>query len=428
MGQKVINTLSKPNRFIFLIFLQLLLLNNSLFAYRLLVPMDSTQTDHLKAYGLAFWSIKELGNNVEWLLNYKGGSFLLEDDSRIYRKAELMGIYAKRVSVDTVQRIFQKIEENNMERVLLNKAPRIAVYTPKGKEPWDDAVTLALTYAEINYEKIYDAEILTGKLNDYDWLHLHHEDFTGQFGKFWASYRNYDWYRNSVTRATIAAKKSGFKTVAAHKLRVAKIIKSYVSKGGLLFAMCSACDSIDVALAADGYDIIPQEIDGTPIEPNVGSKLKFDKTFSFKDFPLIFSPGIYEYSGIDYSNYGSGRPSNFRLFEFSAKFDIIPTLLTQNHTAIIPGFFGQTTSFKKKFLKEKIVILGENNKEMTAKYIYGTLGKGFFTFYAGHDPADPSHVVGEGPTNLALHKNSPGYRLILNNVLFPAAKKKERKT
>jgi hypothetical protein len=365
---------------------------------------------------------------VDWLLNFQYGAFVLEDDIRLVQRAEVEGVYLKRISVDELQQIYLEIEEKNMERVLLNKAPRIAVYTPKSKEPWDDAVTLALTYAEIPFDKVYDEEILAGKLENYDWVHLHHEDFTGQFGKFWSSYRHHEWYRDSVAEATIAATRAGFQTVAAHKLAVAQVIRAYVSAGGLLFAMCSATDTIDIALAADGVDIIPPEIDNTPIDPNAASKLDFSKTFAFKDIPLVFSPTIYEFSGIDESNYGEGVPANFRLFEFSAKFDVIPTLLTQDHTAVVPGFFGQTTAFKKKYIKEKVVILGDSINEETSKYIHGTLGKGFFTFYGGHDPADPSHLVGEGPTNLALHKNSPGYRLILNNVLFPAAKKKERKT
>jgi hypothetical protein len=312
--------------------------------------------------------------------------------------------------------------------VLLEKAPKVAVYSPDYAEPWDDAVTLVLNYAQIPFENFYDEQVLNGEISKYDWIHLHHEDFTGQFGKFYGSFRFVDWYRKQVTRAQLEAQKFGFKKVSELKLAVARGIKKFVLDGGFLFAMCSAADTLDIALAANGVDIVARELDGDDPDPMAQSKLDYDQCLAFKDFKLIIDPMIYEFSDIDVSNNYTGDPGTMRLFEFAAKVDPIPTMLTQNHRNVIDGFFGQTTSFRKSLLKPYVVVMGDNNDGVSVKYIRGDMGKGFFSFYGGHDPADVSHIVGEGPTRLELHKNSPGYRLILNNILFPAAKKKERKT
>jgi hypothetical protein len=332
------------------------------------------------------------------------------------------------MSEEKVQSIYAIIEEENMEKVMLEKAPKVAVYSPDYAEPWDDAVTLVLNYSLIPFETFYDKEVLEGDISKYDWIHLHHEDFTGQFGKFYGSFKYADWYRSQVTRNQLEAQKFGFKKVSELKLAVARGIKKFVLDGGFLFAMCSAADSIDIALAANGVDIVSKELDGDDIDPLAQSKLDYDQCFVFRDFKLITDPMIYEFSDIDVSNNYAGDSGTFRLFEFSAKIDPIPTMLTQNHRNVIDGFFGQTTAFRKSLLKPYVVVMGENSDGVSVKYIRADIGKGFISFYGGHDPADESHVVGEGPTRLELHKNSPGYRLILNNILFPAAKKKERKT
>jgi len=394
----------------------------------LLIPMDDTQSDHLRSYGVTYWVLDKTGTDVEWLLNYRGGAFLTEDLPEIRDRARTAGVTLEAVSAAQVNQIYALIEEENMEKVLLEKAPKVAVYSPDYAEPWDDAVTLVLNYAEIPFESFYDEKVLNGEISKYDWIHLHHEDFTGQFGKFYSSFRFVDWYRKQVTRAQLEAQKFGFKKVSELKLAVARGIKKFVLDGGFLFAMCSAAGTLDIALAANGIDIVARELDGDDPDPMAQSKLDYDQCFAFKDFKLIVDPMIYEFSDIDVSNNYTGDAGTMRLFEFAAKVDPIPTMLTQNHRNVIDGFFGQTTSFRKSLLKPYVVVMGDNNDGVSVKYIRGDMGKGFFSFYGGHDPADVSHIVGEGPTRLELHKNSPGYRLILNNILFPAAKKKERKT
>ena len=398
----------------------------------LLIPMDLKQTDHLKAYGLAYW-VLEHGLNVEWLLNYRDGSFLMRHEEVIVREARLRGVTFEVVSGTQVAQIYHTIENSNMENVLLEKAPKVAVYTPPNTQPWDDAVTLALTYAEIPYDKVWDEEVLAGILEEYDWLHLHHEDFTGQYGKFYKQFRNADWYRDQQVQYEAFARKLGFAKVSEEKKAVARAIKEYVLKGGFLFAMCSATDTIDIALSADNTDIAPAVFDGDPIDPDCQKKLDFSKAFAFENFTLITDPLIYEFSDIDTTpptgqRVRGAEADYFTLFEFSAKYDPVPTMLTQNHAAVIDGFMGQTTGYHRHVIKKSVTIMGEAEGTDEIKYIHGNLGKGTFTFYAGHDPEDYQHFVGDPPTELALHKNSPGYRLILNNVLFPAAKKKKLKT
>lgn len=412
----------------FIICLLFFFLITPCFAGKLLIPMDDVQSDHLRSYGVTYWVLDKTGTDAEWLLNYRGGSFLVEDLPEIRERAKTAGVTVKPVSDTEVNAIYNEIEEENMEKVLLEKAPKIGVYSPDYEEPWDDAVILVLTYAQIPFDKFYDNEVLNGSISKYDWVHLHHEDFTGQFGKFYSSFKFTNWYRNQVTRAQLEAQKHGFAKVTQMKLAVARKIKQFVIDGGFLFAMCSAADSLDVALAANGVDIVAKELDGDDPDPLCQSKLDFSQCIAFKDFKLIINPNIYEFSDIDVSNNYAGDPGSYRLFEFAAKVDPIPTMLTQNHRAVHDGFFGQTTAFRKSLLKPTITIMGENNDGVSVKYIRGDLGKGFFSFYGGHDPADASHIVGEGPTRLELHKNSPGYRLILNNILFPAAKRKDRKT
>jgi len=395
---------------------------------RLLVPMDDSQADHLRAYGLAYYALDKQALNVDWLLNYRSGSFLMDDLPALRDRAREVGVTIEPITEDQALTIFAKIEDENMERVLLEKAPKVGVYTPDFAEPWDDAVTLVLDYAQIPFEKFYDEEVLNGSIAKLDWIHLHHEDFTGQFGKFYGSFRYADWYRKQVTRAQLDAQKFGFHKVGELKLAVARGIKKFVQNGGFLFAMCSAVDTLDIALAANGTDIVAAEIDGDPVDSLYESKLDYGQCLAFTGFKLIPDPMIYEFSDIDVSNNYMGDAGTFKLFEFSAKVDPIPTMLTQDHRNVIDGFFGQTTGFRKSLLKPSVTIMAENNDGISVKYLRGDLGKGCFTFYGGHDPADVSHIVGEGPTRLELHKNSPGYRLILNNILFPAAKKKERKT
>lgn len=415
----------------FKILVMLLLLTtagNMLFAQKILIPMDDSQSDHLRAYGVTYWILDKTGTDVEWLLNYRGGSFVADDLANIREQARSAGVTIEGLSDAQISEIHNRIEEENMEKVLLEKAPKVAVYSPDYAEPWDDAVTLVLNYAQIPFDKFYDKQVISGEISKYDWIHLHHEDFTGQFGKFYSSFRFVDWYRKQVTRNQLEAQKMGFKKVSELKLAVARGIKKFVLDGGFLFAMCSAADSFDIALAANGTDIIAKEIDGDDPDPMAQSKLDYSQSLAFKDFKLLIDPMVYEFSDIDVSNNYSGEAGTFKLFEFAAKVDPIPTMLTQNHRNVIEGFFGQTTAFRKSLLKSNVVIMGENNDGVSVKYLRGDFGKGFFSFYGGHDPADVSHVVGEGPTRLELHKNSPGYRLILNNILFPAAKKKERKT
>ncbi|MCB9222962.1 MAG: asparagine synthetase B [Crocinitomicaceae bacterium] len=400
-------------------------------ASAILVPMDETQVNHLKAYGVAYWVLE---NEVvmEWLLNYRGGSFLIPHSKLIEEKLVLTGVSYAIVPDQKVQQIKSQISdpEVNMEVVQLEKAPKIAVYTPKGKQPWDDAVTMVLTYAEIPYDEIYDSAVVMGLLPDYDWLHLHHEDFTGQYGKFYANYHNTSWYQQQVKDNEQTAAGLGFSKVSELKLDVAIKIKEFVAGGGFLFTMCSGTDSYDIALSAENTDICEHMYDHDPAEPNFQSKIDYTKTLAFTDFTIVKDPLEYEYSDIDGTR-DHRMPENqdkFFLFEFSAKWDIVPTMLCQNHTMEIDGFMGQTTDFRKEFIKPDVLIMGENKALGTARYLHGEFGEGTWTFYGGHDPEDYKHLVGDPPTDLNLHPNSPGYRLILNNVLFPAAKKKKRKT
>lgn len=411
-------------------FIFILLLHLNLYADKILIPMDKTQTDHLKAYGLVYWTLSK-GLKSEWLLNYKDGSFLLDNSNNIIEKANLMGISFLIINEIEIAFIYKEIEENNMKRIFLNKAPKIGVYAPSFVDPWDDAVRLALEYAQVPYTQLWDKEVLLGELENYDWLHLHHEDFTGQYGKFYAAFRNTDWYKKKVARFKRMARALGFTSVSKAKRAVAQTIQDYVSKGGFLFAMCSATDTLDIALASDGLDIVHKAIDGTGITPNAQEKLNFNKTFAFTDFKLIFDPYVYEFSNIDIDIMKEGlynKPDTFTLFEFSAKIDPVPAMLLQNHKNVIKGFLGQTTAFNKKIIKESVTILAETPNTIRVKYLHGEFNKGTFTFLAGHDPEDYKHLVGDPPTDLSLYKNSAGYRLILNNILYPAAKKKPQKT
>ncbi len=406
-----------------------LLSSTTLVAQRLLIYMDLAQTDHLKAYGVAYWALQH-GWSVEWLLNYRGGSFVLDTSAEIEKMCNLRGVAYSTVSGSDVVDIYKTVEESNMEVILLEKAPRIAVYIPPHHEPWDDAVTLALDYAEVPYARIWDPEVLSGELHKYDWLHLHHEDFTGQFGKFFAGYRNADWYLEEVQVNQDVARRLGFKKVSQLKLAVAKKLKEYVQNGRFLFAMCSATDTYDVALAAEETDIVPSVFDGDPPDPDCTDKLVFENTLAFHDFQIELNPMVYEHSTIDtyLESTRRGPDTYFTLFEFSAKYDPVPTMLTQNHVAVLDEFLGQCCGYHKETVKPACIVLAEVEGTDEVKYLHGKLGRGFFTFLAGHDPEDYAHRIGDPPTRLELHKNSPGYRLILNNILFPAAKKKELKT
>ena len=404
----------------------------STFASSILIPMDADgQKNHLKAYGITYWVLSKQ-QKVQWLLNYRGGSFLLPDGDAIRKECQIRGVSFEILSDGQAQGILNDISSPSMnqEAVILEKAPKIAVYSPKGNQPWDDAVTMVLTYAEIPYETVYDEEVLDDKLVLYDWLHLHHEDFTGQYGKFYGTYRAAPWYIEQKQNAEALATKLGYSKVSEEKRAVALKIRNYVIGGGFMFAMCSATDSFDIALAADGVDICEPMFDGDPSEANYQSKLDFGKTFAFKDFILERSPIQYEFSSIDMTSKRRipKESDYFSLMDFSAKWDPVPTMLCQNHTALVKGFMGQTTSFERKDIKPTVMVLGENKINQEARYIHGIKGKGFFTFYGGHDPEDYQHRVGDPKTELELHPTSPGYRLILNNVLFPAAQKKKQKT
>ena len=368
-----------------------------------------------------------------WLLNYKGGSFLTTNSADIVRNSRIKNVSVNVISESEAARVLSDIEQpsTNMSAINLEKVPKIAVYTPPGTPPWDDAVTLALEYAEIPFDKVYDEEVLNGALSEYDWLHLHHEDFTGQFGKFWAMYRNSPWYISRVKQKTDLANSLGFQKVSELKNAVVLEIRNFVSNGGFMFAMCSATDTFDISLAATGLDIIPDQIDGDPLDPNVNDLLNFRNTFAFENFSVITDPYVYEHSDIDVEvdiDRISESLDYFTLFNFSAKWDPVPTMLTQNHVNSIRGFYGQATAFQKNKIKNNVVILGESPGLDKVKYIHGNIGQGTFTFYAGHDPEDYTHRVGDPPTDLSLHTNSPGYRLILNNILFPAAEKKKKQT
>lgn len=415
-----------------LVFTILILISFSAKASFILLPMDeSTQQNHLKAYGITYWCL-EKNYKASWLLNYRGGSFLLPDADEIRKECQIRGVSFEVLSDNEGASILNEIESpsQNMETVILEKAPKIAVYTPKGKQPWDDAVTLVLTYAEIPFTPIYDEEVLSDQLLLYDWLHLHHEDFTGQYGKFFGAYKNAPWYIEQKKESEALAAKLGYSKVAVEKGAVAKKIRDFVIGGGFMFAMCSATDSFDIALAADGVDICEAVFDGDPSEANYQSKVNYANTFAFKDFTLERKPEKYEFSDIDLTERRRipMEKDYFTLMEFSAKWDPIPSMLCQNHTQLVKGFMGQTTSFDAGLIKSNILIMGTCEINGEARYLHGEKGKGMFTFYSGHDPEDFQHQVGDAPTVLDLHPNSPGYRLILNNVLFPAAKKKKLKT
>jgi hypothetical protein len=401
---------------------------------KLLIPMDLRQADHLKAYGIAYWALTK-NFEVDWLLNYRGGSFMMDENPVLAAECRVRGVTAGTLSAAGAAQIYAGVQQddNNMDVVRLEKAPRVAVYAPPGFHPWDDAVTLALEYAEITYDKVWDKEVLEGKLFEFDWLHLHHEDFTGQYGKFYASFAGAGWYIEQQVMQEREAQRLGFKKVSELKKAVVRTIKEYIANGGFLFAMCSATDTYDIALAAEKTDICDVMYDGDPPDADAQSKLDFSKTLAFTDFTLERNSLRYEYSDIDQPPSDLLALQNpetdyFTLFEFSAKFDPVPTMLTQNHVSILKGFLGQTTNFKKNVIKKTVVLLAERDGMDQVRYLHGNFGRGTFTFYGGHDPEDYQHAVGDPPTDLSLHKNSPGYRLILNNILFPAAKKKQQKT
>ncbi|MFK7970231.1 MAG: asparagine synthetase B [Bacteroidia bacterium] len=423
---------------IVIILLALMSLSLSARATHILVPMDETQKQHLKAYGIAYY-VLEYQVTVDWLLNYKGGSFMFPASQQFVDQLNTQGVTFRTISDGEAVGIKRSVqaESVNMDAVQLETPPKVAVYTPKDEvtgEPlnqqWDDAVTMVLTYANIPYDIVYDDDVINGKLSEYDWLHLHHEDFTGQYGKFYAAYRNHAWYKESVARQEATARRLGFSKVSQMKLAVAKGIKEFCGNGGFLFAMCSATDSYDIALAAEGLDICEQMYDGDPADPLAQSKLDYSKSLAFTDFELIKNPMQYEFSDIDsYMGRRVQEPADmFTLFEFSAKSDPVPTMLCQNHTRIVKGFMGQTTAFRRRLLKPEVLVMGELKSANEVRYIHGIHGRGMWTFYGGHDPEDYRHLVGEDPTDLLLHPNSPGYRLILNNILFPAARKKKQKT
>jgi hypothetical protein len=423
--------MSKKNIFLILLFL---ICYRQLQAERILLPMDESQKNHLKSYGIAYWSLGK-GLEVDWLLNYRGGSFAMPANNTLEKECVIRGVSYQLISENEYSSILQEISKNevNQELVKLEIPPKVAIYSPKTKLPWDDAVTMVLTYAEIPYDIIYDPEILSDKLPKYNWLHLHHEDFTGQYGKFYSAFKDADWYKKDQSDMEATAREFGFDKVSKMKLSVCKKIRDFVFGGGFLFAMCSATDSYDIALASENTDICETPFDNDGVDPNYSSKIDFSRGFAFKDYDLITSPYVYEYSTIDRSpENGSAMLDEsedyFLLFEFSAKWDQIPCILTQNHSKIIKGFMGQTTAFHKKNIKSDVIILGDNKSADEARYIHGTKGKGMWTFFGGHDPEDYIHRVYDPKTDLNLHPNSPGYRLILNNVLFPAAKKKKQKT
>ncbi len=405
----------------------------SAFAAYLLVPMDESQKNHLKAYGIAYWVLQK-DVEVSWLLNYRGGSFMFIYEKTLESECNIRGVSYQIIADAQASAILLEIADPqvNMETIKLHKPPKVAVYSPKNKLPWDDAVTLVLNYAEIPYDVLYDEELIAGVLPVYDWLHLHHEDFTGQYGKFWSAYRNFPWYQEDVNLQETTAKKLGFSKTSQMKLAVALKIREFVAGGGYLFAMCSAPDSYDVALAAENVDICDVMFDGDPADPQAQAKLNFGNCFAFENFSIVTNPYQYEISTIDVTE---TRPRNinktndfFTLFDFSAKWDPVPSMLCQDHETLIKGFMGQTTAFNRKYVKSNVVILGETKSLDEVRYIHGDFGKGTWTFLGGHDPEDYQHLVGDPVTDLNLHPNSPGYRLILNNILFPAAKKEKRKT
>ncbi|REL37923.1 asparagine synthetase B [Rhodohalobacter sp. SW132] len=399
---------------------------------RVLIPMDASQNDHLKAYGIIFNHLKA-NESGQWLLNYRGGSFLAPNTADIVRKSRVRGVSVELISEGEARQIIEEVENPNSNTAVINleAAPEIAVYAPPGNMPWDDAVTLALDYAEVPYDIIYDKEVLSGELNNYDWLHLHHEDFTGQFGKFYGTYRNAPWYISQVNQLQDLASELGYNKVSELKRDVVLEIRDYIGNGGFMFAMCSGTNTFDIALAAKDLDIVPAEIDGDPIDPNVNDRLDYSNTFAFHNFQVETDAYVYSHDNIDVEvnlNSISESLDYFTLFDFSAKWDPVPTMLTQNHVSSIPGFYGQTTAFRSDKVKNSVVVLAESPGRDRVKYLHGNYGEGTFTYYAGHDPEDYTHHVGDPPTDLSLHTNSPGYRLILNNILFPAAQKEKRET
>ena len=414
---------------IFLIFISVFQFGLS---QKILIPMDQSQKNHLKAYGVAFWTLEQ-EINVEWILNYRGGSFMIDSYPEVERECRVRGISYEIIGVDKTLIIYNEVETKNMDVVLLEKAPKIAIYTPPNKQPWDDAVTLALSYAEVPYQTLWDEEVFNGSLEQYDWLHLHHEDFTGQYGKFYRNYRTADWYIDQQRQFEAMAQKLGFNSVHNQKKALAQMIKNYVANGGFLFAMCSATDSFDIALSVLNVDAVNSVFDGSGIDKNLYNKIDYNNSLAFTNFEIITDPMIYEYSDIDYPQSNNvvvrgAEADYFSLFEFSAKYDPVPTMLTQNHVSVVKGFMGQTTGFNRDRIKKHVLIMGEDRTTPQVKYIHGNHGQGTFTFLGGHDPEDYQHFVGDPQTDLSLHQNSPGYRLILNNILFPAARKKERKT
>nr|WP_247235205.1 asparagine synthetase B [Telluribacter sp. SYSU D00476] len=416
----------------FIPFIIFIALSGQTWANRLLIPMDESQKNHLKAYGIAYWILKVYETEMDWLLNYRGGSFMVPYNQKFATEMTIRGVSFEVISEAQGNQILSEVAapDANMDAVKLQKAPKVAVYSPKAKQPWDDAVTLVMSYAEIPYDVIFDEEVLKGKLPEYDWLHLHHEDFTGQYGKFY-QFKDYPWYRDQKREAESITEKFGFAKVPQMKLAVVRKIAEFVSGGGYMFAMCNATDTFDIALAANGVDIVEAMYDGDPADPNANKKLDYTKTMAFHNFKTITNPYEIEFSDIDNQPEQRGlNESNdfFTLFQFSAKWDPVPTMLTQNHMTMIKGFLGQTTAYKKQYIKPEVIVLAETKSAGEARYIHSTYGKGFFTFYGGHDPEDYQHRIGEEPTDLNLHPTSAGYRLILNNILFPAAKKKKMKT
>jgi len=399
-------------------------------AQYLLVPMDGAQTEHLKAYGLTYWVLKQ-GMTGEWLLNFRAGAFLLPDRAPVRREASMRGVFFEPISVGQAAQIRMEVEQGNMEAIPLEKAPEIAVYTPPNTPPWGDAVTLALTYADIPYTAIWDAEVLQGRLKDFDWMHLHHEDFTGQYSKFYINYAGAPWLQDEVRRNEAVAREFGQPNVPALKKAVAEEIRRYVSEGGFLFAMCTATETLELALAAMGVDIAAPFADGTPVDPNATDKMQWGRTMAFQGADLQLNAGVNAFSDIDGHQVNTPwrQPLGaFSLFEFSAKFDPVPSMLVQNHENVLRDFYGLTTSFRRDRVKPGVTVLAEEDGAPWVKYIHGTYGEGMWTFLGGHDPEDPQHQIGDAPTDLTMHPDSPGYRLILNNVLFPAAKKKTLKT
>jgi hypothetical protein len=399
---------------------------------QILIPMDESQKNHLKSYGIAFWLLKQK-QEVQWLLNYNGGSFMFQYSQEAERECKVRGVSYETISDAAANAIITQIQDPaaNLNAVKLLNAPKIAVYSPKTKQPWDDAVTLVLSYAEIPYDVIFDDEVLSGKILEYDWLHLHHEDFTGQYGKFYSSYASAPWYQAEVAESEAMATKHGFGSNRELKLAVVKKIRDFMLGGGFLFAMCSATDSYDIAMAAESTDICESMFDGTPADQNAQSKLNFDNCIAFKDFALNMDPYFYEFSNIDVdprTRAVSEENDLFTLFDYSAKWDLIPSILCQNHTKTIKGFMGQTTAYRSHLVRSDVLVMGENALLNEARYLHGEFGKGTWTFFGGHDPEDYQHFVGEAPTDLNLHPNSPGYRLILNNILFPSAQKSKQKT